>query len=71
MDTPMQAKMMHIQISSENGVKKLKTPLLFGAGRFIMMETPTVMKGLVKSITSSLSDVIVSGATAISASCIQ
>lgn len=36
-----------------------------------MMEIPSDMKGLVKSITFSLSDVIVSGANAMSASCIQ
>ena len=39
-----------------------------GSGRWIMMEIPRLMKGLVKSITRDRSAVIVNGAMAISAS---
>ena len=48
---------------------KLNTPGFSFTGFLIMMEMPRVMKGLVKSITRSLEDVMVRGAMAMSASC--
>lgn len=56
------------QISVENGFKKLKTPGFCLMGILIMMDMPNDMKGLLKSITLSRSDVMVIGAMAISAS---
>lgn len=47
---------------------KLNTPGFCLTGLLIMIEMPWVMKGLVKSITFSLDDVMVKGAMAMSAS---
>ncbi len=58
---------MHIQISLDKGFMKEKMPGFFLTGLLIMMLIPNDMNGLVKSITRSLSDVIVKGATAMSA----
>ena len=61
--------MTHIQISLESGYMKLKTPGELFSGFWIMMLMPRLMNGFEKSITSSRSAVIVSGAIARSASC--
>lgn len=58
-------KNLHTQISFDNGFKKLKTPGFCLTGFFIIMEIPSDMKGLLKSIIRSRSDVIVIGAIAI------
>lgn len=57
------------QISCESGLRKLKTPGVCFTGFLIIMEMPSDMKGLVKSMTRSRSAVIVMGAMAMSASC--
>lgn len=57
------------QISFDSGFKKLNTPGFCLTGFFIMIEMPSDMNGLLKSITRSRSDVIVIGAIAMSASC--
>lgn len=57
------------QISCESGLRKLKTPGVCFTGFLIIMEMPSDMKGLVKSMTRSRSAVIVRGAMAMSASC--
>lgn len=56
------------QISFDNGLIKLKNDSCCFNGFLIMIEMPWFMKGVEKSITRSRSDVIVSGAMAISAS---
>jgi hypothetical protein len=56
------------QISRDRGFKKLKTPGFCFTGFFIIIEIPRDMNGFEKSITRSLSDVIVMLAIAISAS---
>lgn len=57
------------QISFDNGFKKLKTPGFGFTGFLIIIDMPSDMNGLLKSMTRSRSDVIVIGAIAISASC--
>lgn len=57
------------QISLDNGFRKLNTPGFCLTGFLIIIEMPRDMKGLLKSITRSRSDVIVIDAIAISASC--
>lgn len=69
MDTPMYEKITHTQISLLRGFRKLNTPGFCFIGFLIMMLIPKDMKGLLKSITRSRSDVIVMGAIAMSASC--
>lgn len=59
------------QISCDRGFKKLKTPGFCFIGFFIIIDIPKDMNGLLKSITLSLSDVIVIGAMARSASWIK
>lgn len=59
------------QISLESGFKKLNTPGFCLTGFLIIIEIPRDMNGLLKSITRSLSDVIVMEAIAISASCMR
>lgn len=59
------------QISLESGFKKLKTPGFCFTGFFIIMEIPSDINGLLKSITRSRSDVIVMDAIAISASYLE
>lgn len=66
--TPIKLKITHTQISLESGFRKLKTPGFCFTGFLIMMEMPSDMKGLLKSMTRSLSEVIVIGAMAMSAS---
>lgn len=56
------------QISCERGLRKLKTPGFCFIGFLIMMEMPRDMKGLLKSMTRSLSEVMVMGAMVKSAS---
>lgn len=56
------------QISFDNGFKKLNIPA-FCFCFLAMIEMPSDINGLLKSITRSRSDVIVIGAMAISASC--
>lgn len=65
----MYENITHTQISLLKGFKKLNTPGFCLMGFFIMILIPRDMKGLLKSITRSRSDVIVIGAIAISASC--
>ena len=55
----------------ESGSMKEKTWGSLSTGLLIMMEMPSDMKGLVKSSTFSRSEVMVSGAKAMSASCIR
>ncbi len=64
----MYAKMTHIHISYDRGYMKEKTPGISFVGFLIMMLIPRLMKGLLKSITLSRTDVIVNGAIARSAS---
>lgn len=52
--TPRQARRTYIQISGERGFKKEKTPGLVPLGLRYRMLIPSVMKGLEKSITFSL-----------------
>lgn len=66
--TPMKAKAVQSQISWERGSMKEKTWGGSFSGFLIMMLIPKLMYGLVKSSTFSLSDVIVNGAIAMSAS---
>lgn len=56
------------QISFDSGFRKLKTPGFCLTGFFIMIDIPSDINGLLKSITRSRSDVIVIGAIAMSAS---
>lgn len=56
------------QISFDNGLRKLKKLGLCGTGFLIMIEMPSDMKGLLKSITRSRSEVMVIDAIAMSAS---
>lgn len=65
--TPIKAKATHIQMSDDNGCRKEKTSGLELMGFFIIILTPKLMKGFVKSMISSRDDVIVRGARAISA----
>lgn len=71
METPMYENITQTQISLLNGFKKLKTPGFCLTGFFIIMLIPSDIKGLLKSITLSRSEVIVMGAIAMSASCKQ
>lgn len=57
------------QISCDKGFMKLNTPGVCFTGFLIMMEMPSDMNGLLKSMTRSRSAVIVMAAIAISASC--
>jgi hypothetical protein len=54
------------QISFDNGFRKLKKPGLCFTGFCIIMEMPSDMNGLLKSMTLSRSDVIVIDAIAMS-----
>lgn len=65
--TPRHASSTYIQISGESGLRKENTPGLVPLGLWYRMLIPSVMKGLEKSITFSLTYVIVRGATARSA----
>ena len=67
-DTPIYANMTHIQISYDKGYMKEKTPGISLVGFLIIILIPKLMKGLEKSITLSLTDVMVKGAIAKSAS---
>ena len=66
--TPIYAKITHIQISYDKGYMNENTPGISLVGLWIMMLIPRLMKGLEKSITLSRLLVMVSGATAKSAS---
>lgn len=63
--------LMLTQISFDNGFKKLNTPGVGFTGLLTIIEIPSDMNGLLKSMTRSRSDVIVIGAIAISASCFE
>lgn len=52
--TPRQARRTYIQISGERGFKKEKTPGFVPLGFRYKILIPSVMKGLEKSITFSL-----------------
>lgn len=65
--TPRQASNTYIQISGESGFRKENTPGFVPLGLWYRMLIPNVMKGLEKSITFSLTYVMVRGATARSA----
>lgn len=67
----MYEKITHTHISLLSGFRKLKTPGFCLMGFLIIILIPSDIKGLLKSITRSRSDVIVMGAIAISASCKQ
>lgn len=67
--TPTYENMTHTQISLDKGFMKLNTPGFCFTGFLIIILIPSDMKGLLKSITLSRSDVIVIDAIAISASC--
>lgn len=56
-------------ISFDNGFRKLRRFGFCFKGFFIMIDIPSDIKGLLKSMTRSRSEVIVIDATAISASC--
>lgn len=60
--------MTQTHISFERGFRKLKTPGFCFTGFLIMIDIPSDMNGLLKSMTRSLSEVIVIDAIAISAS---
>ncbi len=64
----MYAKMTHIHISYDRGYMKEKTPGISLMGFLNIMLIPKLMKGLLKSITLSRTEVIVNGAIARSAS---
>lgn len=57
------------QISCDKGFMKLKTPGVCLTGFLIIIEIPSDINGLLKSMTRSRSAVIVMAAIAISASC--
>lgn len=65
--TPVQANSTYIQMSGDRGFRKENTPGLVPFGFRYRMLMPKVMKGLEKSITFSLTYVMVRGATARSA----
>lgn len=65
--TPVQASNTYIQMSGDSGFRKEKTPGLVPLGLRYRMLIPRVMKGLEKSMTFSLTYVMVRGATARSA----
>jgi len=67
--TAMNENITHSQTSRERGSKKLNTCGICFTGLLIMMLMPNEANGFVKSITRSLSAVMVNGAMAISASC--
>lgn len=67
-DTARYEKITQTQISFESGFRKLKTPGFCFTGFLIIMLMPSDMNGLLKSITLSLSEVIVIEAMAMSAS---
>lgn len=67
-ETARYEKITQTQISLERGLRKLKTPGFCLTGFLIMMLMPRDMKGLLKSMTLSLSEVMVIEAMAISAS---
>ena len=67
--TPTYANKMHIHISDERGSIKEKIWAALSAGFFIIMLMPRLRNGFVKSTTRSLSEVIVTGATAMWAFC--
>lgn len=59
------------QMECERGSMKLNTPGFCFSGFLIMMEMPRLIKGLLKSMTLSRMEVMVSGAMARSASLID
>lgn len=65
--TPVQASSTYIQMSGDRGLRKENTPGLVPLGLRQRMLIPKVMKGLEKSMTFSLTQVMVKGATARSA----
>lgn len=65
--TPVQASSTYSQMSGDRGLRKEKTPGLVPLGLRYRMLIPRVMKGLEKSMTFSLTYVMVRGATAKSA----
>ena len=60
--------MTHIHTSYDKGLRKEKTLGPFLSGFFIMIDMPSFIKGLEKSMTLSLLAVMVRGAMARSAS---
>jgi len=68
-ETPGNSLHIRTQISCDKGFMKLNTPGVCFTGFLIMIEMPSDMNGLLKSMTRSRSAVIVMAAIAISASC--